>query len=71
MQSLAAIWREPEEKAKEIALRLVDIGFFEKRGTFIDPEFWVPFLYRPALNLVQGTAEGVTVEVNDEIEEQG
>lgn len=71
VQSLAAIWREPQEKAKEIALRLVDIGFFEKRGTFIDPEFWVPFLYRPALNLVQGTAEGVTVEVNDEIEEQG
>ncbi|MEV4973429.1 P-loop ATPase, Sll1717 family [Streptomyces scopuliridis] len=70
VQSLAAIWREPEEKTKEIALRLVDIGFFEKRGTFIAPEFWVPFLYRPALNLVQGTAEGVTVEVNDEIEEQ-
>ncbi|MFJ8010243.1 P-loop ATPase, Sll1717 family [Streptomyces fagopyri] len=70
VQSLAAIWRESDEKAKEIALRLVDIGFFEKRGTFIDPEFWVPFLYRPALNLVQGTAEGVTVEVNDEIEEQ-
>ncbi|MEU8586925.1 hypothetical protein AB0C59_07955 [Streptomyces sp. NPDC048664] len=70
VRSLASIWREPEAKAKEIALRLVDIGFFEKRGTFIDPEFWVPFLYRPALNLVQGTAEGVTVEVNDEIEEK-
>lgn len=70
VQSLAVIWRESEEKAKEIALRLVDIGFFEKRGTFIDPEFWVPFLYRPALNLVQGTAEGVTVEVNDDMEEQ-
>lgn len=70
VQSLATIWNEPEEKAKEVALRLADIGFFEKRGTFIEPEFWVPFLYRPALNLVQGTAEGVTAEVNDEIEEQ-
>ncbi|MFD8090845.1 P-loop ATPase, Sll1717 family [Streptomyces malaysiensis] len=70
VKSLAGIWGEPEEKAKEISLRLVDIGFFEKRGTFVEPEFWVPFLYRPALKLVQGTAEGVTVEVSDDEEEQ-
>ncbi|MGW6360532.1 P-loop ATPase, Sll1717 family [Streptomyces sp. NPDC055092] len=70
VESLVLIWGEGHDKAKEVALRLVDIGFFEKRGTFIDPEFWVPFLYRPALNLVQGTADGVTAEVNDEVEEQ-
>ncbi|MFI8398720.1 P-loop ATPase, Sll1717 family [Streptomyces sp. NPDC085463] len=70
VQSLATIWNVSQEKAKEVALRLVDVGFFEKRGTFIEPEFWVPFLYRPALGLVQGTAEGVTTEVDDEIEEQ-
>ncbi|WP_306368600.1 P-loop ATPase, Sll1717 family [Nocardiopsis sp. CC223A] len=69
-QSLSTIWREPEEKARDIALRIVEIGFFEKRGTFIKPEFWVPFLYRPALNLVQGTAEGVTAEVDDAAEER-
>ncbi|MFG2403737.1 P-loop ATPase, Sll1717 family [Streptomyces brevispora] len=56
VQSLAAIWEVSEEEAKVIALRLVDVGFFEKRASL---EFWVPFLYRPALKLVQGSAGGV------------
>jgi hypothetical protein len=41
------------EKAKE----LVELGFFEQRGTKEQPTFWVPFLYRDALHLVQGRAE--------------
>nr|BEK65755.1 hypothetical protein KPHV_29820 [Kitasatospora purpeofusca] len=56
VQSLAGIWEIPDDQAKAIAMRLVEIGFFEKR---MGPEFWVPFLYRPALSLVQGRAEGV------------
>ncbi|MFK4208158.1 P-loop ATPase, Sll1717 family [Streptomyces sp. NPDC030920] len=56
VQSLAAIWELPPDEAKMAALRLVDIGFFEKRTQM---QFWVPFLYRPALNLVQGSAEGI------------
>ncbi|WKX69936.1 P-loop ATPase, Sll1717 family [Streptomyces sp. XD-27] len=58
VQSLAAIWECPQDEAKAAALRLVDIGFFEKRAQM---QFWVPFLYRPALDLVQGSAEGVSI----------
>ncbi len=54
-ETLAAIWRVDVEKATKRAQALVEIGFFEERrdqGTF-----WVPFLYRSALQLVQGRAE--------------
>lgn len=70
VDSLAAIWNMTNQETRDIALRLVDIGFFEKRGTFTEPEFWVPFLYRPGLKLVQGTAEGVVNAVSDEDEER-
>ncbi|WP_371481991.1 P-loop ATPase, Sll1717 family [Kitasatospora sp. NBC_00315] len=62
-QSLAGIWEIPEEQAKAIAMRLVEIGFFEKKP---QQEFWVPFLYRPALSLVQGRAEGVGLGVGSD-----
>ncbi|CAN0506792.1 unnamed protein product, partial [Phaeothamnion confervicola] len=39
----------------ELARRLVEVGFFEKKGND-DPDFRVPFLLRPALNMVQGQA---------------
>jgi hypothetical protein len=55
--SLAAIWQTTEETTALIAGSLVDIGFFERRGTLRSPTYWVPFLYRPALALVQGSAE--------------
>ena len=38
-------------------LQLAEIGFFQKKGPKEDPEYWVPFLYRPALEMVQGAAE--------------
>jgi hypothetical protein len=56
-ESLAAIWKIPEGECLKAALALTDLGFFEKRGTNDNPIFWVPFLYRDALELVQGTAE--------------
>ena len=56
-KSLARIWAVPEAKAGEVASALVAIGFFERRGTKTEPEYWVPFLYRDALEMVQGTAE--------------
>ena len=34
-----------------------EIGFFDARGTKDEPSYWVPFLYRSALNLVQGKAD--------------
>lgn len=55
--SLTEIWQVDESKAVEIANRLADIGFFERRGSKNEPRYWVPFLYRPALELVQGAAD--------------
>lgn len=56
-ETLAAIWGVPPEEAAERASELATIGFFEARGTRQSPEYWVPFLYRDALDLVQGAAE--------------
>jgi hypothetical protein len=57
--SLAAVLATDEPEAREIAGRLVDIGFFERRGDRQHPTYWVPFIYRPALKLIQGSADGV------------
>lgn len=56
-QTLSTIWGVDLEEALRLANILVSAGFFEQRGAKEDPEYWVPFLYRDALNLVQGTAE--------------
>jgi hypothetical protein len=55
--SLADLWALPRDRAISKAKTLVDLGFFEERGTRDEPTFWVPFLYRDALNLVQGKAD--------------
>ena len=55
--SLAKIWRVGETEALNRAEKLADVGFFQKRGSKEQPEFWVPFLYRDALKLVQGPAD--------------
>jgi hypothetical protein len=57
IESLSTIWKVASERAREIATSLVEVGFFEKRGTKEDPDYWVPFLYRPALEMVQGSAD--------------
>lgn len=53
--SLAAIWDVSEVEGKRVAEQLVVIGLFEPRGS----DYWVPFMYRPALEMVQGSADGV------------
>jgi hypothetical protein len=55
--TLARIWRVPETEAHARAEQLADVGFFQRRGSKEQPVFWVPFLYRDALKLVQGPAE--------------
>ena len=55
--SLEAIWKTSAEETLTFAEKLVDIGFFERRGSREEPQFWVPFLYRDALSLVQGVAD--------------
>lgn len=53
LSSLALIWECSEREAAELATSLVEIGFFERRGS----DYWVPFLYRDALEMSQGAAE--------------
>jgi hypothetical protein len=55
--TLAKIWRVSDVEAFARAEKLTEVGFFQKRGSKEQPWFWVPFLYRDALNLVQGQAE--------------
>jgi len=57
LESLAKLWNLGPEEAGAVASKLVKIGFFEAREPKTDPEFWVPFLYRSALDMVQGTAD--------------
>jgi hypothetical protein len=57
-ESLMSIWDLDRDSAVKKAQDLVALGFFEARGTRTEPTFWVPFLYRDALRLVQGRAEG-------------
>ena len=56
-ESLAEIWGVTSDIAIMQANKLAGIGFFEQRGERQSPEYWVPFLYRDALDLVQGSAE--------------
>lgn len=55
-KSLARIWGLKASKAIVIADQLVEVGFFELRGTKEEPQYWVPFLYRDAAEMIQGTA---------------
>jgi hypothetical protein len=57
-ESLAEIWALERSAAIKQADELVKLGFFQVRGTRSEPTYWVPFLYRDALNLVQGKAGG-------------
>jgi hypothetical protein len=56
-QTLARVWSVSPDEARVLAEQLVDIGFFERRGTKQDPAYWVPFLYRDGLSMVQGEAK--------------
>nr|WP_152520545.1 hypothetical protein [Sphingobium sp. HDIP04] len=65
-ESLSAIWGMSRDAAITKANDLVVLGFFQTRGTRVEPTYWVPFLYRDALNLVQGRAGSSS---NDEADE--
>lgn len=56
-ESLAQIWKISQLETTRISQKLIDIGFFEVRGTKENPSYWIPFLFRPALELVQGKAD--------------
>jgi hypothetical protein len=53
LASLKAIWKVDEVDAAKNAAELESVGFFERLGS----SWRVPFLYRSALDLVQGAAD--------------
>jgi hypothetical protein len=55
-ESLSKLWGCSLEAAAARAEQLAEVGFFERKGAKESPAYWVPFLYRDALNLVQGSA---------------
>lgn len=68
LESLSQVWGVAHEEARQRTERLIEIGFFELRGTKAEPRYWVPFLYRPGLQLVQGSA--VPGRTASEVEEE-
>lgn len=57
-ETLAALWKVDREEALVHARALVEIGFFkERRSKKGESTFWVPFLYRDALRMIQGSAK--------------
>lgn len=54
--TLSRIWDVPTENTQFIADQLLAAGFFEARKAKNQPTYWVPFLYRDALKLIQGKA---------------
>lgn len=57
--TLANIWQVPGDEARKIADELVEVGFFERKKDSQESNYpyKVPFLYRPALEMVQGKAD--------------
>jgi Fic family protein len=55
--TLARAWELPEAQSRALADQLTEIGFFERRGERDRYTYWVPFLYRDALRMVQGSAD--------------
>ena len=70
VDTLTEIWGVSRDEADAVVTQLVEVGFFERRRTEHGEVFWIPFLYRDALRLVQG-AEGSTAEIEDEADEEG
>ena len=56
VDTLARIWGEPLDVTQSLVDKLVGAGFFEARNEKNVATYWAPFLYRDALDLVQGKA---------------
>lgn len=56
-ETLAKIWEVEIDLARHLASKLAATGFFEVKGSREEPSYWVPFLYRDALDMVQGSAD--------------
>ena len=49
-------WSLEKKGTMEAAKKLVSIGFFEQRGEILNPKYKIPFMYRPYLDITQGSA---------------
>lgn len=56
LESLTALWQSTPDVVIAQADRLISVGFFEKRERKGATSYWIPFIYRGALKLVQGRA---------------
>lgn len=56
-ETLAELWGISKQDAGDLADRLSEIGFFERRGEGVDVDYWVPFLYRDSLDMIRGAAD--------------
>jgi hypothetical protein len=57
VETLSVLWEISQPDATILAERLVAVGFFQKRGERNAETYWVPFLYRDALRMIQGMAD--------------
>ena len=53
LATLSELWEVSSQDCINYAEALATIGFFEKTGNF----YRVPFIYRPALEMIQGEAK--------------
>lgn len=59
LETLAAQWDVDPTTANSLIDRLIKAGFFERRAVKGSITYWVPFIYRDALELIQGKAAGM------------
>ncbi|HVC44833.1 MAG TPA: hypothetical protein VND20_08445, partial [Candidatus Binataceae bacterium] len=57
VNTLSVAWGVGKSEAEKRANEVAKSGFFEVRNPHTSTEYWVPFLYRDALDLVQGSAD--------------
>ena len=55
-ETLSILWEVSGAELDSVIERLLKAGFFEKRVIKEETTYWVPFIYRDALELVQGRA---------------
>lgn len=67
--TLSQIWGCSEADAATTAERLAKAGFFEVRESAHGPSFWVPFIYRDALELIQGKSFDERSDLGEDYEE--
>ncbi len=55
-ETLMIKWSLEKKETLDVAKKIVSIGFFEQRGEILNPKYKIPFMYRPYLDITQGSA---------------